>query len=916
MGKTKRISVFRAIVLVLVGAMLLSACSFGVKLSLSPPVLLDDRESKSITWYRNSKATAYEIYINNLVVYTVDETGENSYTYCYGDDIVNDGLYNIKAKCIGGDDYKDSRFSNIITIRVGENPSGGYDTSEISLVRDSIYAPNDIDYLDQTGDVWWSETKKNGVVAEKYIVQIFCNNYTESTDNTDKIRSFYVEQPYFNLEDYLKGNEVLAISVSSIYEGDDNLYASDVYYYNPLDLGEYSEVYVFDGGVYDKYIEDFEELQNIYYYAYITRQTEIKFMVATDFYNSHKNDYFDTSIITYKKYNEDTGYYQNANAYKYQLYMMGINGLYNNESCYSYWSYFETYNFTVPTLTFSTKPNIVVTMRESFENDEPDMVENGGSYTGKSAVSIKQYALEKPYFETVDYISRDNLYDDFASDKCVLTTVCNTSEELYWAVENNVTPLFTSTTNRAYIIYNNAKSVLREIICDEMTEYEKALSIFDWVANTCQYDHNGYSISASTENSCYYLEGMFMDANHVVVCDGISKAYSLLCNMEGIDCLRVMGMVSSGGHAWNKVKLSGNWYVVDITWTEIKQNEIMTDSDENYFYSVGRYYGEYYRKPVVVENVYEYNCHRYFLVNDKYIESTHTPFANRAKISNSTIPADNMYGFYTRKSIQYGNQNYSRVIDSNEDMKAILNYVYENDIGSFEIVVETSYLNSFGSNISTVINNMLQKARGENLFIGIQISGQIINEGDTLYLINEDGSTVPVQNYNNSTGQYQGEFDCKYEKSATYGYVKAEYAYSSGKFSSGIVLYIKCDTNILDVDSTNISDSSNRYNKFVEYMKGLTNFDDDIMFQDIFLTEVIGVDFDNDTQEQIIQKIKEYLESDLNDGLTDSQYEVSLSFVDEGENTSNVYNSETSSFEVKTYPYHSYYIQITSNTTS
>lgn len=910
MDKTKRISVFRAIVLVLVGAMLLSACSFGVKLSLSPPILLDDRDSKTITWYRNSKASSYEIYVNNIIVHTVEETGANAYSYCYGDDIINDGLYNIKAKCVGGDGYKDSRFSNVITVRVGENPSGGYDTSEISLVRDSNYAPNDIDYLDQTGDIWWSETKKNGVVAEKYIVQIFCNNYTESTDNTDKIRSFYVEQPYFNLEGYLKGNEVLAISVSSIYEGDDNLYASDVYYYNPLNLGEYSEVYVFDGGVYDKYIEDYEELQNIYYYAYITRQTEIKFMVATGFYNNHINDYFDTSIITYKRYNEGTGYYENATAYKYQLYMMGIDGLYNGNSCYSYWSYFETYNFTVPTLTISTKSNIVVTMRESFENDEPDLTENGGGYVGNSAVSIEQYTLEKPYYETVDYTAREDSYDDFASDKCVLTTICNTSEELYWAVENNVTPLFTNTTSRAYIIYNNAKSVLKEIICDEMTDYEKALSIFDWVANTCQYDYNGYYAGASTDNCRYYLEGMFMDKNHVVVCDGISKAYSLLCNMEGIDCLRVMGMAGSGGHAWNKVKLSGSWYVVDITWTEIKQNKILTDNDGNTLYTVGRYGFEYYREPIIIENVYEYNCHQYFLVNDNYIASTHTPFANRAKISDTIIPADSMYGFYTQKNIVYKDRSYSRVIDSNEDMEAVLKYVYENNIGSFEIVVETSYLNSFGSNISTVINNMLQKARGENLFIGIQISGQIINEGDTLYLIKEDGSTVSVQNYNNSTGQYQDEYDCKYENIATYGYVKAGYAYSSGEFSSGIVLYIKCDTNILDVDSTNISNTSNRYNKFVEYIKGLTNFDDDILFQDEFLTEVIGVDFDNDTQEQIIQKIKSYLENDLNNGITDSQYEVSLKFVESGENTSNVYNSETSSFEVKTYSYHSYNVKI------
>lgn len=900
--------------LIIVGAVLLSACSFGVKLSLSPPVLMDNKDTNTITWYRNSKASAYEVYINNAVVYTVDETGQNTYTYCYGDDIASDGLYNIKAKCIGGESYNNSRFSNVITVRVGENPSGGYDTNGISLVRNSEYAPNDIEYISQTQDIWWSTTQKNGVAAEKYVVQIFCNNYTDSTDNADKIRSFYVEQPFFNVDDYLKGNEVLAISVSSVYAGDDKLYVSDVYYYNPLSLGKYSEVYVFDGGVYDKYIEDYEELQNIYYYAYITRQTKLEFMVSADFYWSHTNDYFDESVTVEKLYNESTGKYDiNQNIYVYQKYIMGVVGLVDNVSGYNYWALYETFNFSIPILNITTtgsNSNAIVVLTETFNNIEPTMTPSGSEYVGLSAESIKQDALETPYYNTVDYPTRDDSYDDFASDKCVLTTKCNTSEELYWAVENNVTPIFTNTSSRAYIIYNNAKNVLREIICDNMTDYEKALSIFDWVANTCKYDYNGYYSGASTDNSCYYLEGMFLDKNHIVVCDGISKAYSLLCNMEGVDCIRVMGTANGGGHAWNKVKISGKWYVVDITWTEIKQNEIMTDSDGNTVYTVGTYGSDYYRQPVIVENAYEYNCHQYFLVSDKYIESTHTPFANRAKISNSTIPANSMYGFYTQKNIVHKGKIYSRVIDSNDDLKGILDYIYCNNVGRFEIVVDMSYFNSFGNNLTT----MLQTARGENTFIGIENSGWIITQLENkLTLINADGSTTKVKAYNEKTETYGSDYDCKYENDYETGLVKVTYKYTGNYVltaNTGYVFYIGCETNILDVDSTNINDNSNRYNKFIEYVKTGSSLYSTITLQDEFLNDVVGADFDSDTQEQIIQKIKTYFENDLNEDLTDWQYVITLTFVETGEDTSNVYNSSTSSFEVKTYSYHSYNIQI------
>lgn len=911
--KSKQISKFRTLLFVLIGAMLLSACSFGLDVALSPPVLLDNRDRTTISWSRNSKASEYQIYLNNSVVETIQETGENTYTYNYGDDIAQDGLYTIKAKCIGGGSYRDSRFSNTITIRVGENQTGGYDTSEISIVRNSSYAPNDIEYLSDSRDIWWTATKKDGISASKYVIQIFCNNYTESTDNSDKIRSFYVQQPFFNVEEYLKGNEVLAISVSSVYPDDDNLYASEVFYYNPLSLGEYSEVYVFDGGVYDKYIEDYEELQNIYYYAYITRQTEIKFMVSANFYLAHTSDYFNETRTT--EYFDDGS---SQTIYEYQKYMMGVTGKVNNISGFNYWSYYETFNFTIPTLEITPSKSgsnaIVLHKIAYFNNIEPTLNASSGSYVGLSDVSITQYSLEKPYYETVDYDKRDSTYNNFESDKCVLTTECNTSEELYWAVENNVTPIFTNTTSRAYLIYQNAKAVLRDIICDDMTTYEKALSIFDWVSNTCQYDYNGYYNSASTDNSCYYLEGMFLDKNHVVVCDGISKAYSLLCNMEGIDCIRIMGTAGGGGHAWNKVKISGKWYVVDITWTELKQTKIKTDSDGNIVYGVGTYQGKYYRYPIIEENVYEYNCHQYFLVSDDYISSTHTPFANRAKISNSNIPANDMYGFYTQKTILHKGTWYSRVIDSNEDMKGILDYIYCNDLGKFEVILDATYLNSFGNNLT----NVLQNARDENLFIGIEQNGYMFKQTEhVLTLINKDGSTVSVKAWGEDKGEYVGTYNCTYEDSYETPFVSIVYKYSKGLYStkstSGIVVYLQCNTNILDVDDTNISDTSNRYNKFIEYVKTTNSLESTITIQDDFLTDVLGLDLDASTDSQIIQAIKAYFENDLNADLVDSCYEVALQFVESGEDSSNVYNSSTSDFEVKTYNYHKYKINIELN---
>lgn len=62
------------------------------------------------------------------------------------------------------------------------------------------------------------------------------------------------------------------------------------------------------------------------------------------------------------------------------------------------------------------------------------------------------------------------------------------------------------------------------------------------------------------------------------VCESISKAFKLLCDVHQIPCLVVYGFDDEeklkayrakelpNGHAWNMVKLHGNWANVDVTW--------------------------------------------------------------------------------------------------------------------------------------------------------------------------------------------------------------------------------------------------------------------------------------------------------------------------------------------------------------
>ena len=181
-----------------------------------------------------------------------------------------------------------------------------------------------------------------------------------------------------------------------------------------------------------------------------------------------------------------------------------------------------------------------------------------------------------------DYLNGDSGraadFDDFAINKNNAGTMAvYNSESLWWALEHNYLPVFPAKNTKAEAFYEEAKSILREIISDDMTDYEKTLAIFEYLVDRVYYDYDAYNAIGNkndseeqkrhrANNACYFLEGVF-EYNRAV-CDGKSKAFVLLCRIEGIECVRDWGSSyneGEAGHAWNYVKINGTWYMVDTT---------------------------------------------------------------------------------------------------------------------------------------------------------------------------------------------------------------------------------------------------------------------------------------------------------------------------------------------------------------
>lgn len=266
--------------------------------------------------------------------------------------------------------------------------------------------------------------------------------------------------------------------------------------------------------------------------------------------------------------------------------------------------------------------NIVVSsdnniMTTSFNVNTVNNPSRQSKTPGNSSLYAKQLHAIMPHINYDREKDRPDNYV-FPIDRSENTQTVKYGDELFFAVQNNTRPIV-SVGTPAYVLYNTARKILRQICTDEMTDKQKAHAIYDWIMWQVTYDtpateddYNGESYSA------YYLEGVFGNGSTRIggvayapyaVCDGMSKAYSLMCNIEGIPCVRVAGDAGEsmaeedrGGHAWNKVCLDGAWYVVDCTWGD-SQSELSLNG--------------------MPRTEYELGLHDYLFLTDAQADETH-----------------------------------------------------------------------------------------------------------------------------------------------------------------------------------------------------------------------------------------------------------------------------------------------------
>lgn len=159
----------------------------------------------------------------------------------------------------------------------------------------------------------------------------------------------------------------------------------------------------------------------------------------------------------------------------------------------------------------------------------------------------------------------DGEYEVYSDSELKQPVSCENSEQLYYLVMNGYRPV-PKKDSIAENIYSKAKEILKSIVNEDMSDFEKIKAVYDYLTANIRYDYStAYSSSTYlVGEQAYYLEGVF--SNKCAVCDGKAKAYALLLNMVGVPCYRSAGKNGDADHAWNVVKLNGKWYVSCATY--------------------------------------------------------------------------------------------------------------------------------------------------------------------------------------------------------------------------------------------------------------------------------------------------------------------------------------------------------------
>ncbi len=213
------------------------------------------------------------------------------------------------------------------------------------------------------------------------------------------------------------------------------------------------------------------------------------------------------------------------------------------------------------------KNNTIVSTVEEFEAQIKNAIAEV-----KDSISIRVTKFDKTVYSISDtiisVINKNPILDDIA--------------EWYW-VENDslgtVNAIFRYDFTKSEVLSKRqetekkADEIIKAIIKTGMGDYIKVLTVHDYIIRNASYDRENTEKNTvpPEEHDAY---GVLVKG--IGVCDSYAEAMKLLLDKAGVECIIVEGDEAEAyaeeandiGHAWNIVKVDGNYYHIDATWDD------------------------------------------------------------------------------------------------------------------------------------------------------------------------------------------------------------------------------------------------------------------------------------------------------------------------------------------------------------
>lgn len=108
-------------------------------------------------------------------------------------------------------------------------------------------------------------------------------------------------------------------------------------------------------------------------------------------------------------------------------------------------------------------------------------------------------------------------------------------------------------------------------LSDEMTDWDKAKAIYEWVILNTSYDHSKEPLSQT---------GFGQMDNGKAVCEGYTATYNEMCRLVGIDLQGIpgeAGRTNKNPHIWTIADLDGTRVHIDTTWGDPTGKDLPAD---------------------------------------------------------------------------------------------------------------------------------------------------------------------------------------------------------------------------------------------------------------------------------------------------------------------------------------------------